>query len=126
MQEIRFTVWQFVRLMVQLEESIKRDKTGPGKKLFDAWEDIWVELDAKLLDLGRGKPDEFADLMMNQEVCCEEVSVEESQLVVLELNKVIATLKKDLAKADDDQTVEDLTFELDELQLLTKELKKSH
>ena len=123
MQEIRFTVWQFVRLMVQLEETIKKDKTGPTKKLYDAWEDIWVELDAKLLDFGRDKPDEFADLMMNQEVCCEEVTFEERKLIILEFKKVMQTLKQELAKADDDQTVEDLTFELDELVLFSKELK---
>ena len=123
MQEIRFTVWQFVRLMVQLEESIKKDKTGPAKKLYDAWEDIWVELDAKLLDLGRDKPDDFADLMMNQEVCCDDVTFEERKLIIMELKKVSNSLKQELRKADDDQTVEDLTFELDELVLFSNELK---
>ncbi len=122
MQEIRFTVWQFVRLMVQLEESIKKDKTGPAKKLFDAWEDVWVELDAQLIDLGRENPDAFAELMMNQEVCCEEVTLEECKWVALELKKVINSLKQDLAKTEDDQTVEDLTFELDELVLFNKSL----
>ncbi len=123
MSEVRFTVWQFVRLMVQMEESIKSDKIGDIKKLYHGWEDIWVDLDAKLLDLGRKNPDEFADLMMNQEVCCDDVNLTEAQIIITEFKKISQDIKEKLTKTDVDQEVEDLTFELDELIIFVKKLK---
>ena len=123
MSEVRFTVWQFVRLMVQMEESIKSDKIGNIKKLYHGWEDIWVDLDAKLLDLGRNNPDEFADLMMNQEVCCDDVDFTEAQIIIVEFKKTSDNLKQKLSQTDDEQVVEDLTFELDELIIFSKKLK---
>lgn len=127
MAELTLDVWQFVRLMVSMEESLESRGGGRGsglKSLYDRWEDIWVDLDAKLVDLGRRDPSGFADLMMDQEVVLEEVSSAEALLVVQELEKVVKQLKAKLSQSDDPGDVEDLTFERDELILLLKDLRK--
>ncbi|WP_259781118.1 hypothetical protein [Aestuariispira ectoiniformans] len=124
MQEIRFAVWQFVRLMVRLEDSVKTEKSDALKALYNGWEDIWVDLDAQLVDLSKQDPDAFADLMMDQEVICDDVSKEECLLVAGELNKVITEIKGLLAKTEDDEMVEDLSFERDELIELEREIRK--
>ena len=123
MSEVRFVVWQFVRLMVQLEESVKAAGTAERKALYAKWEDIWVDLDAQLVDLGRNDPEAFADLMMNQEVVCETETREERTLVAMELSKVIDSLASQLETTDDPQTVEDLSFEREELSLLIRDIR---
>jgi hypothetical protein len=118
MADLSLDVWQFVRLMVRMEESLKAHGGGRGtqlKALYDRWEDLWVDLDARLVDLGREDPDGFADLMMEQEVVLEEVSEAERALVRAELEKVVAQIKSALARTDDPGEVEDLSFERDEL-----------
>lgn len=118
MADLTLDVWQFVRLMVGMEESLKAHGGGRGtqlKALYDRWEDIWVDLDARLVDLGREDPDGFADLMMEQEVVLEEVSPGERALVRAELEKVVAQIKSTLSRTDDPGEVEDLSFERDEL-----------
>lgn len=123
MQEIRFAVWQFVRVMVRLEDSLKSDKSDALKALYDGWEDIWVDLDAQLIDLSKHDPEGFADLMMDQEVICEDVSEAECLLVADELHKVVEDIKALLTKAEDEETVEDLSFERDELSILERDLR---
>lgn len=123
MADLTLDVWQFVRLMVRMEESLKAHGGGRGtalKALYDRWEDIWVDLDARLVDLGREDPDGFADLMMDQEVVLEDVSESDRLLVRAELEKVVTQLKSALTRTDDPGEVEDLSFERDEL---TRRLK---
>lgn len=127
MADLTLDVWQFVRLMVSMEESLEARSGGKGsglKSLYDRWEDIWVDLDARLVDLGRRDPNAFADLMMDQEVVLEEVSTGEAQLVVQELEKVVRQLKAKLSQTDAPDEVEDLTFERDELTMVLKDLRK--
>jgi hypothetical protein len=43
--DLHLDVWQFVRLMVQMEETLGGPDGGRGsalKSLFDLWEDLWV------------------------------------------------------------------------------------
>lgn len=120
--ELRFTVWQFVRVMVRLEEA--RNLTGADpllKHFYERWEDFWVDLDAQLVDLGRNDPDGFAELMMDQEVVCEDISEAERRLVIRLIREVIEELKRTLRNTEDPASVEDLSFERDELNLLAKE-----
>ena len=123
MFDLRFVVWQFVRLMVQVEDSLKQEKAPDLKRIYDLWEDIWVDLDARLVDLGRKDGDAFADLMMNQEVICEQVTAEDKDTVCGELAKVVDSMTAQLAATDDAQAVEELSFEREELTLLMKDLK---
>ena len=65
--ELRIPVWQFVRIMVELEgrASSKRPRGG---SVYTDWRDAWAELDARLSDLGERDAAAFANLMMEQEV----------------------------------------------------------
>ena len=117
--DIRLDVWQFVRLMVQLEETLAA-APGGGKgsalsRLFERWEDVWVDLDARLVDLGQHDMDGFADLMMNQEVVLDAVTDAERRLIAGELEKVVRSIAGRLSVADDPGDVEDLSFERDAL-----------
>ena len=62
MIEIEITVWQFVRLMVDLEEH------APSGEAYAAWSEAWNELDRRLEELRQRDHESYADLMMNQEV----------------------------------------------------------
>ena len=124
--DLRLDVWQFVRLMVQLEETLA---AAPGKgagtalrRLFERWEDVWVDLDARLVDLGQHDMDGFADLMMNQEVVLDAVTEPERRLVAAELEKVARAIAGRLAVTDDPGDVEDLSFERDALRDLLRGL----
>lgn len=125
--DIRMDVWQFVRLMVQLEETLAAAPAGGKgsalKALYDRWEDTWVDLDARLVDLGKHDMDAFADLMMNQEVVLERIDTAEKVLIAGELNKVVKTIGRQLSRTDDPGEVEDLSFERDELNGLARSLK---
>lgn len=125
MPDLTLDVWQFVRLMVGMEETLNAHGGGRGsavKRVYDKWEDIWVDLDAQLVDLGRRDPDAFADLMMDQEVVLEDVSAGEHAVVRAELEKVLTQIKAKLSQTDDPGDVEDLSFERDEIALLLKSL----
>lgn len=122
--DLHLDVWQFVRLMVQMEETLKRvgfdPRSGKGgggalKALYDLWEDLWVDLDAQLVDLGRRDPEAFADLMMDQEVVLENPPAGARALVAAEFEKVVDALKRELNHTQDPAQVEDLSFERDEL-----------
>ncbi len=120
--EIRFIVWQFVRLMVQLEETVEAGRAPEEKKLYDSWEDIWVDLDAKLIDLGAKNPEKFAELMMDQEVVSDLTS-SEAGVVAIQLQAVLKDIIEKLKHTDEEEDVADLSFERDELSLLINELK---
>ena len=113
--------------MVGMEETLDSHGGGKGsavRTLYERWEDIWVDLDAQLVDLGKRDPQAFADLMMDQEVVLEEVSPGELEVVQRELSKVHKQIAAHLSKLDDPAEVEDLSFERDELALTIKRLKK--
>ena len=120
--DVRFVVWQFVRLMVQLEDTVQAGAGGEVKALFDSWEDIWVDLDAKLVDLGRNDPEAFAELMMDQEVVTELTAVE-CGIVATQLKLVVDDLVEKLKHTEVTEDVEDFSFERDDLTSLVSELK---
>ncbi|WP_420547044.1 hypothetical protein [Curvivirga sp.] len=120
--EVRFVVWQFVRLMVRLEETVEAGAAGEVKDLYNSWEDVWVDLDAKLVDLGRNDPEAFAELMMDQEVVTELTAVE-CGIVATQLKNVVDDLIEKLKHTDDTEEVEDFSFERDDLTSLVNELK---
>ncbi len=125
MADLTLDVWQFVRLMVGMEESLKaRGGASDVRALYRRWEDLWVDLDAQLVDLGKRDPQAFADLMMEQEVVLEDVSGADREIVVRELSKVLSQITATLAGTDDPAEVEDLSFERDELSLTLKQLRR--
>ena len=119
MAELRMPVWQFVRLMVQVEETLKtakgRNRDPAVKDVFDAWDDIWLELDARLETLGREDQDAFSELMMRQDVVLTDLTPRRARTVAKEVRKVIQSMRLRLKSEKDKQAREDLEFEIDEL-----------
>lgn len=127
MSDLTLDVWQFVRLMVGMEETLSAHSGGKGsatKALYDKWEDVWVDLDAQLVDLGKHDLEKFANLMMEQEVVLEDVLPGERDIVIREMENVLRQIKARLAQTDDPGDVEDLSFERDEIVLTLAALKK--
>lgn len=128
MSEIRMPVWQFVRLMVQVEESLKefkgRNKPPLLKDLYDAWDDTWLELDQRLGELGRDDPDAFAELMMRQDVVLTDATPRRVKTAAQEIRKVLKSMKAVLKSEKDPQAKEDLTFEIEELEDLLYDIEE--
>ena len=71
--KLEIGVWQFVRIMVELEARSRRSKNRrPAAKgratVYDDWREAWEELDNRLSELGGRDQEAYADLMMNQNV----------------------------------------------------------
>ena len=62
MIQLRIVVWQFVRIMVQLEAEAGRRKRRAS--VYDDWREAWEELDARLTDLGKKDVAAYSNLMM--------------------------------------------------------------
>lgn len=128
MSELRMPVWQFVRLMVQVEESLKRKggkpkKNHPVQDIYDAWDDIWLELDKRLAALGADDPDAFSELMMRQDVVLTDLTPRRRAAAVSELRKVIASMKAKLKQEKGSDLRGDLEFEIEELEDLIYDIE---
>jgi hypothetical protein len=124
MTEIRIVVWQFVRIMVQLETeaSRRRPKGGGGRSsLFESWREAWEELDAKLTDLGKRDHRAYSNLMMDQEVVLECASAGDLAELVQTVDRVIKRLGDMISRKQG--KVKDLRFELREMKTLRQELE---
>ncbi len=122
--ELRLVVWQFVRIMVQLENvsRVRGDKRGPS--IYREWRTAWVEVDRTLDRLGKTDADAFSDLMMNQEVvlrCHDRTQINE---VTRTAENVVAQLDELLRDArGDGQREEDLKYERREMKALVRQLR---
>lgn len=127
MSELRMPVWQFVRLMVQVEESMKairgRRKPPALQDLYYAWDDTWLELDQRLTDLGKNDPDAFAELMMLQDVVLTDVTPRRMKTAAAEIRKALKTMRATLKTEKDRQAKEDLSFEIEELEDLLYDIE---
>lgn len=124
--QIRLDVWQFVRLMVALETRLGGTESGHGsdaKAFYDRWEDLWVDLDARLVDMGRTDRVAFADIMMDQEVILEDVRHGELQVAIIAFKKVLDQLRLALQRTDEPAETADLSFERDEIALTLERLQ---
>ncbi len=127
MAEVRLPVWQFVRLMVQVEETMK--KAGRGRTpqavydLHKTWDDTWLELDKRLEELGRNDPAAFSELMMSQDVVLTDATPRRKTAMAGEIRKVMKSMRATLKKTKDKETIVDLEFELDELEDLLYDIE---
>ncbi len=120
MARFDITVWQFVRLMVRLEETAGRSPARDA--LYGEWRDAWQEIDGRLERLGREDADAFSDLMMEQEVIVNCDDPDQIAQGAAALDEVGGALAKALPKADKD-LAESLRFERDELAALAKRFR---
>ncbi|MCW8914441.1 MAG: hypothetical protein OQK24_01155 [Magnetovibrio sp.] len=99
--ELSFTVWQFVRLMVHIEDSPQ--PSAEEAALFSEWQDIWVDLDQRLVSLAEEDFDAYSALMMDQEVILSNIGERHIPVAKNVLQKVMAQLDTSIeAHADDD------------------------
>ncbi len=117
---IAFTTWQFVRVMVRLEET---RKDGPDRRrLHREWKDDWATLDAELERLRQDDFDAFSDLMMDKEVVFADVAPELALVAARVIDEVVAQMeggRRGSTKRERDT----LDFEKSELMALAAELR---
>ncbi len=120
--DLRIPVWQFVRIMVELEGRASGRARGTGS-VYDEWRDAWAELDARLTDLGDRDARAFSDLMMEQEVV---VSCRSSHLpeVRRTADTLVRKMKAEVRNEADTQRKQDLRFEIRELETFARDLAK--
>jgi len=121
MTELTFDIWQFVRLMVHLED---REEVGEPSALLADWRDIWEPLDQELAQLHEEDFDAYSDMMMGQFITVEEVEPGLAREAADALAAVIAELDGMIAKAKDAEEKDPLTFERGELSALKKKILK--
>lgn len=124
--ELRIIVWQFVRIMVQLETVTRARGRAKAPTVYADWRSVWTEIDRTLTRLADSDADAFSDLMMNQEVvlCCRDKSqvnevTRAIENVVNQLDQQIRAVRGE-AKAE-----EELRFERREMNALLKFLRKT-
>ena len=112
-RELRLVIWQFVRVMVELENSGKRSL------LYCSWEKEWMEIDKQLYQLSNEDHKAYADLMMNQEVVLKVENVKFWSEIRDVLMRVIKNIDRELKVIkQNDPRREDLMFERRELRNL--------
>ena len=124
MTEIRVVVWQFVRIMVQLETESTRRKPrtgGGGSPVYESWRDAWEELDTKLTELGKRDHRAYSNLMMDQEVVLECANAADLAEVLQTVDRVIKRLGDMITRKQG--KVKDLRFEVRDLKTLRQELE---
>jgi len=123
--ELRLIVWQFVRIMVQLETVTKVRGGSRAPSVYQDWRGSWTEIDRTLERLGKTDMEAFADLMMNQEVvlrCRDRSQINE---VSRAAENVVAQLDESLRDArGDGKREEELQFERREMKALVKQLRR--
>lgn len=119
MIELRIVVWQFVRIMVQLETEAKRGRRGAS--VFRDWREAWDELDQRLTQLGDSDVAAYSALMMDQEVVVHCNGRRQLDEVISAVDRVIKRLGDMINRKQG--KLKDLRFELRELKTLRKELE---
>lgn len=117
---IAIDVWQFVRIMVALEERSRGRRPGAA---YTAWREIWRELDQRLTELGETDAAAFADLMMEQQVVLPAARPAIIRDAVDAIEAVTRQMTAELdRKAGDGGHQADLRFERKELNALARKL----
>lgn len=123
--EVRLVVWQFVRIMVQLEAAARARGRQGAPSLYGAWRPAWQEIDRRLTQLGKTDADGFSELMMEQEVVLQCRNRAQLNELIRTVDNVINQLKTEIkAAAGDPRAVTDLRFERTELETLGRHLRK--
>lgn len=123
--EVRLVVWQFVRVMVQLETVARARGRQGAPSIYGAWRPAWQELDRRLTQLGKTDAAGFSDLMMEQEVVLQCRNRAQFNELTRTVDNVINQLKGEIkAAAGDARRLTDLRFERTELETLSRHLRK--
>lgn len=124
--ELEIPVWQFVRIMVALEDAAAGNadrKNGP-RALYEAWRAIWEPLDHELAALGESDADAFADLMMRQTVVLDGPTAAQRAVLARILDGVIGAMRAAIAREDGDAAHrQSLAFEIADLSALQTRIR---
>lgn len=124
LMKIEFTVWQFVRVMVYLENKPKAGAVEGEPGLLNGWQDIWTPLDQELAILSQDDFSAYANMMMDQNVVVQDVSAAAALVTKGVLESIAAEMDREIKKhsanakdgdAKDSDTIENLQFEKSEL-----------
>lgn len=118
--EIRFTVWQFVRLMVHLEDGASAHPARAA--LLKTWTDIWQPLDQRLGALAEDDFEAYSTLMMDQDVVIDNATLDQAQTAQQAIQDIMAVMDKAIVADDDPQQLQNLKFERRELRQLARKL----
>ncbi len=122
---LEFAVWQFVRIMVRLEEQAAKKRGSARTSVFGAWRTRWRELDKRLAKLGQTDAEGFSDLMMRQKVVIDDTTAAQRAEVERVVAEVIGQLKTEIrSSASDESRANDLRYEKKELEGLRSRLKR--
>lgn len=123
--ELRLVVWQFVRVMVQLETASRARGRLSAPSLYGAWRPAWQEVDRRLTQLGKTDATGYSDLMMEQEVVVQCRNRAQLNELVRTVDNIVNQLKTGIkAASGDPRAVADLRFERTELETLGRHLRK--
>ena len=117
MTTLDLTVWEFVRIMVALEDE------GEDCPFYVARADVWDAVDGELGRLAEHDADAFAEMMMEHQVTLEDVTVEESKDIVRGVEIALEAVKG--AEGEDETQAAGLSYEKKELKALLKKLRRS-
>ena len=105
---IVFDTWQYVRVMVHLEET--RDRDAARRVLWAAWSADWCRMDEELETLRTADFGRFAEAMMDEEVAFDPVDAATARTVA-RLAREVAGALATARKGADPSTGRDLAFE---------------
>lgn len=105
---IVFDTWQFVRVMVRLEQT--RDRDAARRALWAAWAADWRKVDRELERLRNEDFARFADAMMAQEVIFDPVDAATARAVARLAREVAGELDR-AQQGGDPAARQDLAFE---------------
>lgn len=125
MRDITMPVWQFVRLMVRIEETQEKHADINLRKLYSEWEEFWADLDARLIDAGNRSREEFAHMMMQQEVVMHRMDDIQMALIRRESKALIKQLQKLASEAKLKEDKRNLNYEWREIELFLKDTEHS-
>lgn len=123
MRDITMPVWQFVRLMVRIEETQEKYGDANLRALYAEWEEFWADLDARLIDAGNRSREEFANMMMQQEVVMHRMEDIQIALIRRELTALIKQLQKQASETKLKEDTRNLNYEWREIALFVKNLE---
>lgn len=120
--DIRFTVWQFVRIMVHLEEC---GQPSPDEAaLLAQWGEVWRALDEELGELAERDFEAYGELMMDQDVVLKGETVEHAHTAAHVVERVMAQMDQAIEAGGDPAHVQNLKFERRELRQLARKLRR--
>lgn len=101
--------------MVQVDETLVSRPNPAVDSIRSTWEDIWLDIDARLEELGRKNPDDFASMMMDQDVVLTGMTPALQTAIAGELAQVVRAMQMTRRSTKEQQVKDDLTFEIQEL-----------